>query len=105
MDKRAQLYTATALVGIELSARQLQAIQPIKALLDAGEIDAVVFFRRSLASLEQAGCPLIRTLDKALEVLNKIEYSSDGFVKRYPEDDEYQEALNYLHSLKDEHTR
>ncbi|MET0980251.1 MAG: hypothetical protein ABWX90_03285 [Candidatus Saccharimonadales bacterium] len=36
---------------------------------------------------------------KALVTLNKIEYSSDGFVKRYPEQKEYDEAVALLESI------
>lgn len=33
---------------------------------------------------------------QALKVLSRIEYSSDGFVKRYPDADEYQAAVSFL---------
>lgn len=36
---------------------------------------------------------------KAIATLDKIEYSSDGFVKRYPEPKEYNEAMQLLKSI------
>lgn len=41
-------------------------------------------------------------VQQALKTLNKIEYSSDGFVKRYPEETEYKEAIALLESIVEE---
>ena len=38
----------------------------------------------------------MRDAAAAIGVLNKIEYSSDGFVKRYPDEDEYKAAVSFL---------
>ena len=38
-------------------------------------------------------------IQQALKTLKKIEYSSDGFVKRYPEESEYDEAIALLESI------
>lgn len=38
----------------------------------------------------------IETLKEAMEILNRFEYSSDGFVNVYPEQHEYDAALNFL---------
>lgn len=37
-----------------------------------------------------------KKLQWALDIINKIEYSSDGFVKRYPSEREYAEAFAIL---------
>ena len=54
----------------------------------------------------EAGCPPdfdgpdskvdFVTADQALAVLSEIEYSSDGFVKRYPNQDRYDAAVAFL---------
>ena len=36
------------------------------------------------------------SIKEALDILDQIEYSSDGFVKRYPEQKEYEKALETL---------
>lgn len=41
-------------------------------------------------------------IQQALNTLNKIEYSSDGFVKRYPDEPEYKEAIALLESIVEE---
>lgn len=38
--------------------------------------------------------------NKAIEILNKFEYSSDGFPKRYPEEAEFVSALAFLEQNK-----
>lgn len=40
--------------------------------------------------------PTMVSVQQAFAVLDKIEYSGDGFVKRYPTEDEYEDALNFL---------
>lgn len=41
-------------------------------------------------------------IKQALATFGKIEYSSDGFVKRYPEEAEYAEAVSLLKSIIEE---
>ncbi len=38
-------------------------------------------------------------LAQAIETLGKIEYSSDGFVKRYPDEKDYDKAMGFLRGL------
>ena len=39
-------------------------------------------------------------IDQALEVLNKFEYSSvEGFCKRYPDEKQYEEAMQVIHAF------
>lgn len=40
----------------------------------------------------------VRDVHQALKVLNSFEYSSDGFPKRYPDEQDYEEAMKIIAS-------
>lgn len=44
-------------------------------------------------------------LNRAIAILDKIEYSSDGFVKRYPEPKDYDEAMALLKNMQKEKSK
>lgn len=41
------------------------------------------------------------TLKEAVDILSSFEYSSDGFVKRYPDEELYEQAVIFLYSKID----
>lgn len=50
--------------------------------------------------INQAHVKRDKAFEESVAILDQIEYSSDGFVKRYPYSDEYKKALDYIKNYR-----